>query len=63
MFRLALYELIKKRTQPNDDKSFFSHDTKSFADKASSKLNELVKSCSCPNFNTKTVPNNDIISG
>ena len=27
------------------------------------KLNNYVKSYSCPIFNTKTVPNNDVISG
>ena len=41
----------------------FSYLTNVFAGKVSQKLNDSVKSCSCPNCNIKTVPNNDAISG
>ena len=44
-------------------RSFFSYHTKSFADKVSSKLNDQVKGYSYSNFSTKTVPNDDVISG
>ena len=44
-------------------RSFFSYHTKSFADKVSSKLNDQFKGYSYSNFNTKTVPNDDVISG
>ena len=45
------------------DEVIFSHHKKSFANKVSSKLNDYVKSYSCPNFNIKTAPNDDVISG
>ena len=45
------------------DDVIFSYHTKSFTNKVSSKLNDYVKSYSCPNFNIKTVPNDDVISG
>ena len=41
-------------------RSIFTYYTKGFADKVSSNLKELY---SCPNFNTKTVPNDGVISG
>ena len=44
------------------NRSFLSYHTKGFADKVSSKLNAQVKTFSCPNFNTKTVPNDDVNS-
>ena len=47
----------------NINKVIFRYHTKSFSDKVSSKLNDQVKSYSCPKFNTKTVPNDDVKFG
>ena len=64
MFKLALYQVIKENmTKWWRHKIIFSYHTKAYADKVSLKLNDQVKSYPCPNFNTKTVPNNDAISG
>ena len=62
MFRLALYQVIKKNVTKNWRhkegclkliRSFFNYHRKSSADKVSSKLNDWLKSYSCPNFNGK----------
>ena len=62
MFRLALYQVIKKNVTKKWRhkegclkliRSFFYYHRKSSADKVSSKLNDWLKSYSCPNFNGK----------